>query len=638
MNVTAGSIAMRIAFSFRLLLACAISVALFSGQAGAEPITHPLNPIDTSSPRTAIDGFLRNVTEAHRNVMEARNARQRPDAGLAKDLVRAKVMQADDNLARAARVFDLSAVPATSRQRVRLEATILLKEVLDRLDLPAKEAIPDRLEVRETGVTKWRFPGTEIEIALIAEGPRAGEFLFTTATVARLSEFYTRVESHPYRETTTAGFYDYYIRTPGRLLEPQWLQWTDELPAWLLKLYGGQTVWQWLGLALILVIALTVPVILQSTRPKWRPAAALPASAWWNLVIPAVTLVLFLTIHQFIDDQLNITGRVLDIALIGLEVLTFATAAWLAVLLGIALAESIIASPRIDPASIDASLVRMCFRTTSGALAIFLVIEGARRVGVPLVPLLAGLGFGGLALALAARPTIENLIGGILLFADRPVRVGDFCSFDDKFGQVDAIGLRSSRIRALDRSIITIPNADFANMQLVNWSRRDRMMIRSTLRLRHETPPNRLRYILAKLREMLLAHPSIYADQVRVRLQEFAPSSLDIELSAFAETTDYDAFLAIQEDVLLRTIDVVEGAGAEFARPAQTTYLTRDKGLDETLGEAADATVTKWIEEGTLPFPEHSQSYRDKIRGSLDYPPKGSVDSSGPSSKKPKDV
>lgn len=151
----------------------------------------------------------------------------------------------------------------------------------------------------------------------------------------------------------------------------------------------------------------------------------------------------------------------------------------------------------------------------------------------------AGLGVGGLAIALAVRPTLENIIGGLTLFADQPVRVGDFCAYGDKIGTVEEIGLRSTRIRSLERTIVTIPNAEFSRMQLINYTRRDMMLYKFILDLRYETTPDQLRYVLAKIREMLLGHPKVTPDPARIRFLEFGAYSLNLEVFAYVDSQDW---------------------------------------------------------------------------------------------------
>jgi MscS family membrane protein len=238
--------------------------------------------------------------------------------------------------------------------------------------------------------------------------------------------------------------------------------------------------------------------------------------------------------------------------------------------------------------------------------------------------LLTGLGVGGLAVALAIRPTLENLIGGLILFMDRPVRVGDFCTFGAYTGTVENIGARSTQVRALDRTVISVPNAAFADMQIINWAKCDMMQILTTIGLRYETEPDQLRYVLAKLREMFHAHPKIDRDTVRVRFAGYGASSLDIQIRVYALTREWNEFHAIREDVFLRVNRIVSQSGTGFAFPSQTLYLGRDGGLDEERSRSAVEEVGAWRRSGQLPFPVMADSRIERLAGTLDYPPHGS--------------
>jgi len=290
------------------------------------------------------------------------------------------------------------------------------------------------------------------------------------------------------------------------------------------------------------------------------------------------------------------------------------------------LAEALIATPKINTESIDAHLIRICSRLFGMAGGVCLLVIGAGRLGLPVYGVVAGLGVGGLAIALAAQPTIENLIGGLNLFADKPMRVGDFCRCGSDEGTVEAIGIRSTRIRGADRTVTTIPNAALSKMSIVNLAKRDRMLIKFTIGVRYETTPEQLRYLLVKLREMLLGHPRTSPDSVRVRFIGFGASSLDIELFAYVMSKDGGEFLAIREDILLRVMDIVEQSGSGFAFPSQTLYFGRDNGLDAKQAEAAKAQVHQWREEGRLPFPNFTPEQLRQMRGTVAYPPPGSPD------------
>jgi MscS family membrane protein len=186
--------------------------------------------------------------------------------------------------------------------------------------------------------------------------------------------------------------------------------------------------------------------------------------------------------------------------------------------------------------------------------------------------ILAGLGVGGLAVALAAQKTIENLFGGISVIGDRPVLVGDVCRFGNETGTVTHIGLRSTRIRTADRTIISIPNSQFSSMALENISRRDKIWFHPTLNLRRDTTSAQLLEVLASVREILGANPSVETGNVPVRFIGVGPYSLDVEVVAYIKTTDHDEFLAQQQDLLLRMLQVVEKAGTALAVPLQESF------------------------------------------------------------------
>ena len=215
----------------------------------------------------------------------------------------------------------------------------------------------------------------------------------------------------------------------------------------------------------------------------------------------------------------------------------------------------------------DAALLRIVFRLISIVILVYLGIYAAGAIGIPIAPLVAGLGVGGLAIALAIRPTLENIIGGLTLFADRPVRVGDFCRYGDQIGTVEQIGLRSTRVRSLERTIVTIPNAEFSQMQLDNFAARDQRLFKAVLGLRYETTPDQLRDVLAELRQLLVDHPRVTPAPARVRFVGYGAYSLDLEIFAYLYCRDQDTFLEIQEELLLRIGDIVEAAGPPSRSP-----------------------------------------------------------------------
>ena len=254
-----------------------------------------------------------------------------------------------------------------------------------------------------------------------------------------------------------------------------------------------------------------------------------------------------------------------------------------------------------------------------GALVIFYI------AGINVAAVLTGLGIGGIAIAFAAQKTLENLFGGIMIISDQPIRVGDFCRAGDHVGTVENIGLRSTRIRTLKRTVVAVPNGQLALMSLENFTMRDKIWLYHTLHLRYETTADQLRYILAETRKMLYEHSKVESPSARIRFVGFGNSSLDLEVFAYVLETQYEAFLSIQEDLLLRVMDIIEASGTGFAFPSQTTYIARDSGLDAAKSQKAMETVHQWREQGKLPFPDFSPETISEMDSKIEYPPPDST-------------
>ena len=226
--------------------------------------------------------------------------------------------------------------------------------------------------------------------------------------------------------------------------------------------------------------------------------------------------------------------------------------------------------PRIHAVSYSVlPLGRQILKLALYMLAFLTVISGW---GYNTSAILAGLGVGGLAVALAAQKTIENLFGGISVIGDRPVLVGDVCRFGDRTGTVMHIGLRSTRIRTPDRTIISVPNSQFSSMSLENISGRDKIWFHPTFNLRRDTTSSQLSQVLSSLQKILLDHPKVEVGNLPVRFIGVGAYSLDIEVNAYVTTLDADEFLALQQALLLQMLQAVEAAGTALAVPLQESF------------------------------------------------------------------
>lgn len=219
------------------------------------------------------------------------------------------------------------------------------------------------------------------------------------------------------------------------------------------------------------------------------------------------------------------------------------------------------------------SLLAISARFAKVAVVAIAGIVGLAQLGVSVASLVAGLGIGGLAVALAAQKTLENLFGTLSIGVDQPMREGDFVKLYDFVGTVETIGLRSTRIRTLDRTVITVPNGELANQRIESFTARDRLRLAFTLGLVYGTTAPQMRAILADLEAILRRHPKIWPDVVTVRFKDLAASSLDIEIAAWFLTTDPTEFQLIRQNVLLDFMDAVERHGSAIAFPTQTVHI-----------------------------------------------------------------
>jgi MscS family membrane protein len=586
---------------------------MFAGTQQAASDKPTIKPIRTDSPRATLTSFLRLRDELEQTLRSYRLHKSRELAE------KVHVINSQFH-----ELLDLSSVPQSLRDEIGVETTAYLLDILGRVELPNLESVPDE-DAFDDGVSpaKWRIPDTPIWIVQADKGAREGEFLFSESTVMVAPRFYQGIKDLPLQTSLPIISWHRAMR-----------QFTGPvIPAAVLRIVPQslRDLWldtpRWKVIAVVLLNALaTLLLFLFHRAINRRETENRVGFLLRRALTPLAILVVVWSLKDFIDNQIFVSGAFSAVVVDMATILINAGAVWLLWLVMLAIFERIIQARGIPEDSFDAHLWRIGARTIGTAASVVIIGNAAQELGLPLYSVVAGLGIGGLAVALAIRPTLENLIGGIVLYLDQPVRVGDLCSFGDQTGFVETIGVRSTKIRALDRTLITIPNAALADMQLINWAKCDRMLINTTIGLRYETEDDQLRYVLVKFREMLHAHPKIHSESVRVRFAGFGQSSLDIGVRIYALTRDFNEYHAIREDVLLRMSEIVKASGSSFAFPSQTLYMGRDDGLDNERGETAAREVESWRKAGKLPFPRLAADRIEQLEGTLDYPPRGSVE------------
>ncbi len=520
-------------------------------------------------------------------------------------------------------LIELGSVASALRREVGVQTVSYLMDIFGRLPPPDLASMPDEAAMERDDKTAYRIEGTPLRLLLIKEGDRQGEYLFSESTVQVAPRFFRAIMDLPLRTRLDISSYSqFYAQLTGPLIPAAVVR---SMPEPLQAIWLGTPLWKIIAISILAAVLIATLAFLQRAM-SGRVSDNRLRSFAKRTILPLAILVIAIWVLPFASQQINVTGRfaaVTDKASSIFSTIAYAWLLWLSVRM---LFEWVIRSPRIQDESLDANLLRLAAGVIGIVGAAVILAFGGQAIGLPIMSVLAGLGIGGLAVALALRPTLENLVGGVMLYVDRPVRVGDFCSFGSQMGTVEGIGVRSTRLRALDRTLITVPNAQFADMQIINWAACDHMLIEQTIGLRYETKPDQLRYLLAGIRRMLHAHPRIVAETVRVRFVGYGPSALNVNIRVYARTREWNDFFAIREDVFLRLNDIVDASGSALAYPSSTLYLARDQGVDPQRSTKAAEAVERWRKDGKLPFPRLDREEIANLEGTLDYPPRGSTE------------
>lgn len=230
---------------------------------------------------------------------------------------------------------------------------------------------------------------------------------------------------------------------------------------------------------------------------------------------------------------------------------------------------------------------RRIIKIVFGTVLIFIILD---NMGVDVTAGLAALGIGGIALALGAQKTLENFIGSLAIVIDQPVHIGDFCKIGDVAGTVEDIGMRSTRLRTNDRTLVTIPNGDLSNQRIENLARRNRFLVNRKFQLRYDAGSEKIRLFIHRLEELLYANEHITEEGVPVRFYGPGDAGHQFELFFYVNVTDFNVFLKIQQDLMLQMLDLVNELGLYYIIPSQTMLPAVDQ-LGQLSGVHAAARV-----------------------------------------------
>jgi small-conductance mechanosensitive channel len=214
------------------------------------------------------------------------------------------------------------------------------------------------------------------------------------------------------------------------------------------------------------------------------------------------------------------------------------------------------------------------------------IIAVADVMGLPYEGVLTGLGVGGVAIAFAARDTVSNMMGGGILMADRPFQRGDLIELDGTLATVEQVGLRSTKLRALNDTLLHVPNAQLSDRTIANWGKRRRRKVTLVVGLTYDTPRGKFDTFVRRLREVLLAQPPVDPDDVYVGLKDFGASSIDIEVLCHFRVFDYAAQVEPKHALMMDIIAPAEEVGVAFAFPTRVVHLAGAEGQAQSAAPA----------------------------------------------------
>jgi len=582
------------------LVFLALALVLVSlGQGRADTAApEPLRPPDTSSPRATLEGFMDTTAGIQAGFVEVLKSYVSSDRlyPSAEERRQQRAILASGR--RVLRYLDLSAISPVLQDTVGPERAVQLGEVLTRIALPPIETVPDGDAVARDSLRKWRIPDTEIDIVRIDNGPRTGDWVFSAATVEQVPEFYALVKDEPYKpgparelaalyrkisHNRATSLYEAFSNSPaGLLLVPP--RWMLNLPGWGKARIFGVAVWQWIGLAIVTAMAaLFLFAVYRLARWLGRGRAEDDAGPHWAwLLVPLAVLFVTGAFIPAVLKILRISGEVFVVVTFTKTVAFFLAAAWLVMTLTGVAASFVIVSERVRTQSLDSQLIRLMSRFVGIVLAIALLMEGANELGFPAFSVLAGLGVGGLAVALAARDSLANLFGSVLIMFEKPFRVGHSIRLGGTAGTVEDVGFRSTRIRTGDNSVISIPNNTIVNATVENLSLRPMLRQNLLLQIAYDTVSDKVLAFRSGIERIFEETESVNPETYYVRFNDFGETSLNILVAFNLMVPNRATELSEREAILLKIMDLAQELSVDFAAAPRTP-------TDETAAPAVRA-------------------------------------------------
>ncbi len=537
--------------------------------AQAKPGGIPTVPSETESPRATLETFL-------------------------------TAMKASD-LKTATDCLDLSRLSAPERELAFVLAGKLWV-VLTRMEMPVLQEV--RVDPGGEMYELFSHAAGRIQIGQQRTGERKGEWLFTRRTVRDVENLYEEFLSRPAHESWKGQ------RLSFRALPSLYIR-EYVVPATWRGRFLGLEVWQWIGVLLVLLLGVVIRQLCGFLLPRisryllaTEGVAMLPQLAR-KALMPTSTFAMLLALWggmQFLDLGATVMSSIWWLLKLAMSVVgVYAAYRLIDVVMGYISARAARTKSRTDDVLIP--LIQKTLKVLVVALgAVFFV---APALGMKVTPLLAGLGVGGLAISFAAKDTIANFFGSLNVVLDRPFQVGDWVKIGNSEGTVEAVGLRSSRIRTFYNSQITVPNAELMTAMIDNMGRRQYRRVRCMISVTYSTTPEQLEAFCEGIRELIRRHPYTRRDYYHCYVNQFAASSIDILLYCFHEVPDWGTELRERQRLFVDIIRVANRLGVEFAFPTQTVHLAGD---GEAVAPTDQAALQRQVRAAKPPPPEAKPS------------------------------
>ena len=528
--------------------------------------TTALAPLDTSSPRSLLTGFLAITTDTYaRGAMLLKGYRASGRLYLTTD-ERETLFKIKNEAFKLAPAIDLSILPAITRDEAQRRVMIQLKEVLDRVELPPEQEIPDAKMMKELGKTRWQIPRTDIAIQQIESGPRKGDYIFSADTIERLSDMYEIAKSLPYVTKTTENWYERQIQYPigpmfslAKFIPSRWIL-NDVTIASSNILFLHQPLWRWFGM---LVLAGVVGLIARSLL-RWTARLQREREdplGYLTLLRPFTVVILSAFSARVLGDVLRVSDAVFLTLIPTIWAIFFVALSWLFWNLGDVLAEAIIASERMIKGSINSQLTRFLMRLITFCLVVATLVIGGQSLGLPAYSIIASIGVGGLAVALAAQHTLANLLASLIIMFEKPFVIGSRVNVGGQAGTVKSVGFRSTQIQADGGTVISIPNDKVISGPIQADNTRPQNHISATLRVPNITPVESIRAFVAQARDHLTSSANVKAPSVNVGVSGLTQDGVEVQLEFILTGPFGDRVAERKNEILLELLDLGAKSG-----------------------------------------------------------------------------